>query len=355
MEQFYELLSSLSLKEIAGLTNSEIDKKFEDINITNLASLETTNNESLIYFAPTNSISDNLDKSFEYKEKLKSIKAAACFISKANSEILEGQIIPIITEDPKLAFIKLTNIFYDDKALVKKGISKTAAISEHANFKDKASVHIGDFVVIEDDVTIGTNCYIGSGAKIKTGVAIGDNCTIRENAVIEHSILGTNVYIGENSVIGSNGFGWHNSKEGLIWVPQLGRVIMENNTYVGTNTSIDRGTNDDTVIGEGTKIDNLIQVGHNVKTGKYCILAGKCGIAGSTTLEDFVLVGAGAGISGHLTIGKGVQIGAGAGVTQNLKAGEVVSGYPAQPVKDFLKQTAFLRQMVKKKNISGKK
>ncbi len=348
MNSFYETLSSITLGEIANITNSKIDEKDSDIIITNLASLETSNNESIIYFDATNSVSKALDKSFEYKEKMKSVKAKACFIKEAGIDFLNENIIPVIVDDPKLAFIKLTNFFYKDKALVKKSISKLSSIANNVNFKEKLSVHIGDFVVIEDDVSIGLNCYIGSGVKIKSGVSIGDNCIIKENTVISHSVIGNNVNIGENSTIGGNGFGWHVSREGLVWVPQLGRVILEDGVDIGINTCIDRGVMDDTIIGAGTKIDNIVQIGHNVKTGKNCIFAGMSGVAGSTDIGNGVLVGAQAGISGHLKIADGTQVGAGAGVIQSIEKADKVSGYPAVSVSDFLKQTALLRRMTKK-------
>ncbi len=349
MENFYNILKSITLKEIAELTGARIDSQYNSKIITNMGSLEQANEDSIIYLALGNAVSSALDKSAEYKEKLKNIKAGACFIEEKNINLLPAGIIPVIVNDPKLAFINLTYKFFEDKAVIKKGISDKAFIDESVKFKNRDSVHIGPFAVIEEGVKIGENCYIGSGAKIKAGVQIGDNCTIKENAVVSHAILGNNVNIGEQSVIGGNGFGWHSGSFGHIWVPQLGRVILEDNVDVGINSAVDRGAIGDTVIGKGTKIDNLVQIGHNVKTGQNCIFAGMCGVAGSTTIGNWVLVGAGAGISGHLTIGDGVEIGARGGVIQNLPAGSKVSGYPAMPVTDFLKQTALLRRMLKKK------
>ena len=349
MQNFYNILKSITLKEIAEITDGKIDEKYNSKVITNMGSLEEADENSIIYLALGNAVSAALDKSAEYKEKLKNIKAGACFIEEKNLEYLPSGIIPVIVKDPKLAFINLTYKFFEDKAVVKKGISDKAFIDESVKFKNRKSVHIGPFAVIEEGVTIGENCYIGSGAKIKSGVQIGDNCTIKENAVVSHAILGNNVNIGEQSVIGGNGFGWHSGSFGHIWVPQLGSVILEDNVDIGINSAVDRGAIGDTVIGRGTKIDNLVQVGHNVKTGKNCILAGMAGVAGSSTLGDWVLVGASAGISGHLTIGDGTEIGARGGVIQSLPAGSKVSGYPAMPVSDFLKQAAMLRRMVKKR------
>ena len=351
MERFYNVTKFITLGEVAKITGAKIDEKFFDKKITNLGSLEKSDSESMIFLFFGNAVSAALDKSAEYKEKLKHITACACFVNEKDLEFLPAGIIPAITDDPKLAFINLTYKFYEDKSVKKSGISEMAFVAPSVKFKNRDSVHIGPFAVLEDGVEIGENCYIGSGAKIKTGVILGDNCTIKENAVVSHAILGNNVNIGEQSVIGGNGFGWHSGAFGHIWVPQLGRVILEDNVDVGINSAIDRGAIGDTVIGSGTKIDNLVQIGHNVKTGKNCIFAGMCGVAGSTTIGNWVLVGAGAGISGHLTIGDGVEIGARGGVIQNLPAGAKVSGYPAMPIGDFLKQTALLRRMLKKKSV----
>lgn len=350
--RFFDVVNSMALGQIATLLDVKLsDESKKDLEITNLGSLEKADEHSIIYLALGNATSELLNKSSEYKEKLKSVKAGACFISEANVGLLPSSIVPIITDDPKGAFIKLTNLFYKDKSLQFKGISKNAVIGENVKFADKNSVHIGDFAVIEDDVEIGENCYIASGAKIKVGVVMGNNCVVKENAVISHTMIGNNVKIGEGSCIGGDGFGWHSGAFGHIWVPQLGRVILEDNVEVGINSSIDRGALDDTVIGRGTKIDNVIQIGHNCKIGKNCILAAMSGVAGSTIVEDWVLIGAAAGVSGHLKIGAGSQIGAGAGVIQNLPPKSVVSGYPAQPVADFLKQTAMLRRFVKKRKM----
>ena len=350
MERFYEVSAPIAIDEIEKITGARLSgESRKDLRISCLASLETAGPDSVVYFSTGANASRALDRTAKYKEMLKSLKAGACFVSEVDANLLPPGVAALITYDPKIAFVKLAQYFYKDRSLEKKGISPKASIEPSVKFKDKSSVHIGDFAVIEAGVEIGSGCYIGSGAKIKSGSVIGDDCVIKENAIIGHAILGNRISVGEGSVVGGDGFGWHSGPHGHLLVPQLGRVVLEDDVSIGINSSIDRGTIGDTVIGAGTKIDNLVQIGHNVKTGKNCIIAGMCGIAGSTTFGDWVLMGAGSGVSGHLTIGNGAQIGAGAGVIQNLPAGSAVSGYPAMPVRDFLKQSALLRRMTKGK------
>ncbi|MDR3126501.1 MAG: UDP-3-O-(3-hydroxymyristoyl)glucosamine N-acyltransferase, partial [Rickettsiales bacterium] len=290
---------------------------------------------------------DNLEKVAEYKRNLSASKAGACFITKEDAALLPPGVVPAITDDPELAFVKLEEYFSRDRALEKRGISDRADIDPSA--KIGKGVHVGPFAVIEADVVIGDGCYIGAGAKIKVGCGLGPGCIVRENAVVGHAVLGAGVVIAEGAVIGNDGFGWHSSAAGHRWVPQIGRVILGDGVFVGANSTIARGSQGDTVVGRGTKMDSLCLVSHNDRLGENCIMAGMSGIAGSTVLGDWVLVGAQAGISGHLKIGDGVHIGAGGGVIQDLAPGAKVSGYPAQPIPDFLRQAAMLRTMVRKK------
>jgi len=348
MEQFYEVSSGMRLDEIAALAGARLKGGGAKV-IKRLADLESAGGEDICFLASMGEAADALSKRAKYREMLKGLKAAACFVSEREAELLPPVVAALVTSDPRMAFIKLAEAFYKDKSLARTGISKNASIARGAVFADKQSVTVCDFAVIEAGAKIGRNAYIGAGAKIKAGCVLGDNCVIKENAVISHAVLGNNVRVGEGSVIGGAGFGWHSTAAGHAWVPQLGRVILGDNVDIGVNSAVDRGTLGDTVIGEGTKIDNLVQIAHNCRIGKHCIFAGMSGIAGSTEIGDWTLMGAQAGISGHLKIGPGCQIGAGAGVIQNLAPKSVVSGYPAQPAHDFLKQSAMLRRMVKEK------
>jgi UDP-3-O-[3-hydroxymyristoyl] glucosamine N-acyltransferase len=183
---------------------------------------------------------------------------------------------------------------------------------------------------------------------IGKGVTIGPDCRIGAHASLSHAILGSRVYIYPGARIGQEGFSFASTEAGFLSIPQLGRVIVEDDVEVGANTTIDRGSTRDTVIGAGTRLDNLVQIGHNVRVGRCCVIVAQVGIAGSTTLEDFVQVGGQAAMAGHLLIGRGAQIGAQAGVIADAPAGSVLLGSPAQPRQDFFRQVATLRRMVQK-------
>jgi UDP-3-O-[3-hydroxymyristoyl] glucosamine N-acyltransferase len=220
--------------------------------------------------------------------------------------------------------------------------------------------HVGDGVLIEDNVIVEPGVVIGSGAAIGRGsrilanaviggnVQIGRNCTVGINASITHAFVGDNVIIHPGARIGQDGFGFAMGAGGHVKVPQIGRVIIQDHVEIGANTTIDRGSNRDTVIGEGTKIDNLVQIGHNVVIGRHCVIVGLAGIAGSATLGDYVVIAGQAGIVGHIHIGNGAQVGGGSGVNFDVKPGDKIIGYPATDVRSWTKMNMLLKDLVAK-------
>jgi UDP-3-O-[3-hydroxymyristoyl] glucosamine N-acyltransferase len=227
------------------------------------------------------------------------------------------------------------------------GTHASAVVAESARIDPSAEV--GALAVIEAGVEIGARCQIGAGAVIHSGVVIGPDCRIGAHATLSHALLGARVYVYPGARIGQEGFGFASTKAGFLTVPQLGRVILEDDVEVGANTAIDRGSVGDTVIGAGSRLDNLVQIGHNVRLGRCCVIVAQVGISGSTVLEDFVRVGGQAGMAGHLRIGRGAQIGAQAGVMSDAAPEAILLGSPAQPRREFFRQVATLKQMAGKR------
>ncbi len=209
-------------------------------------------------------------------------------------------------------------------------------------------------MVVAAGATIGDGCWIGAHAVIGENVSLGRECRVGANAVLSHSLIGDHVRIYPGCCIGQDGFGFAIDAAGHVKVPQLGRVIIEDSVEIGANTTIDRGSGPDTVIGQGTWIDNLVQIGHNVKIGRGCVIVSQVGISGSTVVEDYVMMAGQAGIAGHLHIGKGAQIGAKAGVMRDVPAGEKILGAPAVPVKQFMRQVAVVTRLAEKDQKQGR-
>lgn len=229
------------------------------------------------------------------------------------------------------------------------------------------TIEIHPTAVIDSSAIIGTGTKIGAGCYIGPKVILGknvviypnvtilDESTIGENTIIwsgtvirERSIIGTNCIFHPNATIGADGFGFRPCPEnGLVKIPQIGNVVIGNYVEIGANSCVDRGKFSSTVLGDGCKIDNLVQIGHNSKLGKFCIMAGNSGLAGSVTLGNGVIIGGSASIKDHTTIGDGAIVGAGSGVTGDIPAGKVMLGYPAVEARDALKQWAILKRLVK--------
>jgi len=208
-------------------------------------------------------------------------------------------------------------------------------------------VTIGSNVVVGAGVEIGRGTIVGANTVIGPGVTIGRNCIIAANATIDCAHLGNEVVIHSGVRIGTEGFGWLDHGQGNRKIPQLGRVIVQDRVEIGANSTIDRGALGDTVIGDGTKIDNLVQIGHNCRIGRNCLIAAMSGLSGSTIVEDGVLMGGGVGTSGHLRIGANTTVFGRAAVTKDWPAGSKLAGAPAQDIKDFWRELAVTRKLAK--------
>jgi UDP-3-O-[3-hydroxymyristoyl] glucosamine N-acyltransferase len=229
------------------------------------------------------------------------------------------------------------------------------AIEIHPTAVIDASVVIGKCSRVGAGCYLGPNVILADNVTIYPNVTILDDSSIGENTVIwsgtiirERTIIGSDCILHPNCTIGADGFGFRpDPQRGLVKIPQIGNVIIGNNVEVGANSCVDRGKFSSTILGDGCKIDNLVQIGHNSKLGKFCIMAGNSGLAGSVTLGNGVIIGGSASIKDHTTIGDGAIVGAGSGVTGDIAAGKVMLGYPAVEARDALKQWAILKRMVK--------
>ena len=252
----------------------------------------------------------------------------------------------IVTTEPYAAWARVAALFHPI-APVCPGVHPSAVVAESACIDPSAQ--IGPLCVIDAGAEIGPRCQIGAGAVIGPGVVIGPDCRIGTHASLSHALLGARVYVYPGARIGQEGFGFASTAAGFLTVPQLGRVILEDDVEVGANTTIDRGSTRDTRIGAGSRLDNLVQIGHNVIVGRCCVIVAQVGIAGSTLIEDFVRIGGQAAIAGHIVIGEAAQIGAQAGVISDVRTGAIMLGSPAQPNSEFFRQVATLRRMIRRR------
>jgi len=332
---FYEHSTAKTIKEIAKISNAEIiTKGKENELIENVCSIESAGASDLCFF---------YDK--KNKAKAQSIKAKACITIKELASLVPEGVIVLVSENPKLSFIELINSFYAEHKH-HYGIDAKAVVASTA--KLGKNCYVGPFAVIEDDVVIGDDCIIEANAFIGRGCKIGNNCRIANNASVTYCLMGNDCYVYTGARIGQDGFGFSVVEGRHRRIPQIGRVIIGNDVEVGANTCIDRGALDDTIIGDGCRIDNLVQVAHNDKIGNYCILVAQTGIAGSCTFGDYVVCGGQTGFADHLSIGSGAQIGAQSGVMRDIEPGAIVMGSPTVPFKDFMRQVAFLQKNSKK-------
>ena len=273
--------------------------------------------------------------SSKYQNLSLKTKAAACITSKNLSKFLPKNCIKLDVKNVLFAVTQVAKMFYptadldipDDNLLKSEDVKNL--------YPD---VKFGKNVLVGKNVKIGKNSHISSNSIIESNVNIGDSCVIWSFVTIRNSLIFNNVYIQDGSKIGVKGFGFIPNKKKNMRTPHVGKVILEDDVEIGANCTIDRGSLSNTVIGKNTYIDNQVHIAHNVQIGKNCMIAGQVGFAGSSTLGDNVVIGGQAGISGHLKIGNNVKIGGGSGVIDDIPDNYQVIGYPAVPLKEFVKQ-----------------
>ncbi|KQV81365.1 UDP-3-O-(3-hydroxymyristoyl)glucosamine N-acyltransferase [Rhizobium sp. Root1220] len=336
MEQsnFFLPHDGVKLSELAQYLGAELpDPNDADVVIRSVSPVSRAKRGDLCYVMSKKS-----------KDELATCEASAVLCSVGLRSIVPAHLAVIVSKNPHAAFAQAGGFLYP-KALRPLatfsgvyGISDRAAVDASARLERNVTVE--PLAVVGAHAEIGEGTCIGAGAVIGPGVKIGRNCSIAAGASVLCALVGNGVIIHNGARIGQDGFGYAPGPRGMIKIVQIGRVIIQDNVEIGANTTIDRGAMDDTVVGEGTKIDNQVQIGHNVRIGRHCAIVSQVGIAGSTVVGDGVQIGGQAGLNGHIKIGDGVQIAAKSGVIGDIPAGERYGGVPARPINDFLREAA---------------
>lgn len=285
-----------------------------------------------------------------YADLLASTRAGAVIVHPDLADRVAAGGVALATPTPYVGWARVAALFHPPPP-IDPGVHRSAFVDAEAEVD--ASAEIGPLAVVGCRAVIGPRSRIGAGAVIGPGVVVGADCRVGALASVSHAVLGDRVNLLPGVRVGQEGFGFAQTESGFLTVPQLGRVILEDDVEVGANSTIDRGSTQDTVIGAGSRLDNLVMVGHNVRLGRCCVVVAQAGISGSTVLDDFVVIAAQAGLTGHLKLGKGARVGAQAGVMADVPAGADVLGSPAEPVRDFFRGVATLRKLARRPKTGG--
>ena len=279
-----------------------------------------------------------------YAAALDETAAGAVIVSADLSCRVPAGTIAIVTPTVSEGWARVAELFHP-RPPVRPGIHPTATIEDGARIDPSAE--IGAYTLVEAGAEIGANCRIGPYVWVSAGVTIGRDARIGAHVSISHAHLGCRVTLFPGVRIGQEGFGFAATSAGFLSIPQLGRVMIDDDVEIGANSTVDRGSTGDTVIGAGTRLDNLVQIGHNVRIGRCCVIVAQAGVAGSTVLEDFVQVGGQAAVTGHLRVGQGARIAGQSGVIGDVAPGATLMGTPAQSRTTFFRQVATLKRLTR--------
>ncbi len=320
---FFKSIGPIGIDKLLRISKIKNKEKFNNHKIFDIKDLYSASNKDITFF-----------HSNKYNVVASKTKASFCVTTSVLANLLPKSCKKIIVSNVLISTAKITRTLYpnsitDDFDSNLKDIKKT---------KYKKNTKYGKNVLIGKNVKIGRNFSIGHNSIIESNVVIGNNCSVGSNVIIRKTIIKNNVHILDGCVIGKKGFGFFPDKKNNIRYPQIGLVIINDNSEIGCGSTIDRGSLSNTIIGKNTYLDNQIHIAHNVKIGNNCVIAGQVGFAGSSILGDEVMIGGQAGISGHLNIGNKVHIGGGSGVINDIPSNSKVMGYPAKDLRKFIKE-----------------
>jgi UDP-3-O-[3-hydroxymyristoyl] glucosamine N-acyltransferase len=337
--RFFPAPAPLRLAEVAGLVGARLARGDADTLIVGAGPLEAAGEGELSFL-------DNP----KYVKHLAATKAAACLCQPRYANRVPAHVAVLETAEPYRAYGRYLAAAYRTAmrpaGAYREDGGAQGTIHPEAALEDGVRVEPG--AVVGARAEIGRGTVIAAGAVVGEGVAIGRDCYIGPQATVQHALIGNRVIVHPGVRIGQDGFGFAMGPQGHMKVAQIGRVIIQDDVEIGANTTIDRGANRDTVIGEGTKIDNQVQIGHNVKIGRHCVIVAQVGISGSARLGDFVAIGGQSGVNGHVHIGDGAQIAAVSVVHGDVPAGARWGGVPAKPVGEWFREMGALRRLAQK-------
>ncbi|PTW61145.1 UDP-3-O-[3-hydroxymyristoyl] glucosamine N-acyltransferase [Breoghania corrubedonensis] len=339
---FFPVPAPVSVSQIAAWAEAEVVRGDPATLITGVAPLDAADHGTLVFL-------DNP----RYASQLEETRAAACLVAKKYLSRVPDGVIPLLARDPYRSLAKVMGHLYAAAMRPQGAFDGGEAVVDPRAHVDptaeiEAGVRIEAGAVVGPGVQVGSGTIIGANAVVAAGSRIGRDCSIGPNVTIQHALIGNRVILHPGVCIGQDGFGFAMGLEGHLKVPQIGRVVIQDDVEIGANTTVDRGANRDTIVGEGTKIDNQVQIGHNVVIGRHCVLVSQVGISGSATLNDYVAIGGQTGVNGHVTIGMGAQIAAVSVVRDDIPAGGRYGGVPAKPVRQWFREMAALQRLAEK-------
>lgn len=337
--RFFDRQGPFSLEQLAGFGEAELMRGDRSEQFHDVAALSEARPSEVSFL-------DNPS----YAADLQTSRAGACVLAQKHVDKAPADMALLVSEAPYRSYALIASAFYP-QAVPVPGVATSATVAESAVLGEGCEIGAG--AVIGERAEIGANCIIAANAVIGRGVVLGNDCRIGVGSTLSHCLVGSRVTIHPGVRIGQDGFGFAADPRGHVKVPQVGRVVIGDDCEIGANTTIDRGSTRDTVVGDGCWIDNLVQIGHNVVLGRGCIVVAMAGVSGSTTVGNFVAIGGQAGIAGHLQVGDGAQIGAQSGVMSDVSPGARIVGSPAMDAREFFRQQATLRRLSKSKATKG--